>query len=90
MRTASLRRWHAGLCILTKAVRLIRALCCGTARIAPGFAAHALMLVFCLHAQQFNTTRHDFEITLETQTQIDVVPEDDETQAIPSIQYHVR
>lgn len=41
-------------------------------------------------AQQFNTTRHDFEITLETQTQIDVVPEDAETHAIPSIQYHVR
>jgi Replication protein A OB domain len=39
--------------------------------------------------QQFNTTRHDFEITLETQTQIDVVPEDAETHAIPSIQYHV-
>lgn len=40
--------------------------------------------------QQFNTTRHDFEITLENQTQIEVVGEDAQTQAIPKIQYHVR
>lgn len=40
--------------------------------------------------QQFNTTRHDFEITLENQTQIEVVGEDAQTQAIPKILYHVR
>ncbi len=40
--------------------------------------------------QGFNTTHHEFEITLENASEITVVPEDDETAAIPAIQYHVR
>ena len=42
------------------------------------------------HMQGFNNTRHDYEITLENQSQIEVVPEDPESAAIPQIQYHVR
>ncbi len=41
-------------------------------------------------AQQFNHTRHEFEIFLENQTILNVIPEDDMTKEIPRVQYRVR
>jgi len=43
-----------------------------------------------LFAQQFNHTRHEFEIFLENQTILNVIPEDDMTKEIPRVQYRVR
>ena len=43
-----------------------------------------------LLVQQFNHTRHEFEIFLENQTILNVIPEDDMTKEIPRVQYRVR
>ena len=39
---------------------------------------------------QFNSTNHDFEIQLERDSQLEVVPEDVESNAIPAVRYNVR
>ena len=39
--------------------------------------------------QQYNHTRHEFEIFLENQTILNVIPEDGMTKQIPRVQYRV-
>ena len=40
--------------------------------------------------QQFNSTNHDFEITLQRDSAIELcAPDDDEARAIPEIQFNV-
>lgn len=39
--------------------------------------------------QNFNHTRHDHEIHLESSSLVEVCNEDDASQAIPRVQYHV-
>lgn len=43
----------------------------------------------CFFAQNYNQTNHDYEITLEKTTIIEPCEEDQETQAIPALQYQV-
>ncbi len=47
---------------------------------------HTLRIGFC-NAQNFNNTRHDYEITLEPSSIVELCP--DEEAVIPKIQYHV-
>ena len=40
--------------------------------------------------QSYNQTRHDHEITLERNSIVEVIPQEEAGNDIPSIQYHVR
>ena len=55
-----------------------RALCCAS----PLDSVHVC-------AQSYNQTRHDYEITLEPNSVVELC-EDEDTSAIPRMQYHVR
>ena len=39
--------------------------------------------------QSYNQTRHDHEITLERNSIVEVIPQEEAGNDIPSIQYHV-
>ena len=53
---------------------------------------NAILTAHCFgpFVQQYNHTRHDFEIFLENQTILRTVAEDNTTQGIPRVQFRVR